>query len=77
MQKKKKILIIDDDEAIRDSCRQVLSRKGYDVQTTANPKYPQMEQINKEELELAIRGKKSPQEAAAAIEQRTNDVLKS
>ncbi len=37
MQKKKKILIIDDDEAIRDSCRQVLSRKGYDVQTTANP----------------------------------------
>ncbi len=47
------------------------------VQTTANPKYPQMEQINKEELELAIRGKKTPAEAAASIEKRTNDVLKS
>jgi len=47
------------------------------VQTTANPKYPALEQINKEELEFAIRGKKSPQEAAAAIEQRTNEALKS
>lgn len=30
-QKSAKILIIDDEEAIRDGCRQVLTRKGYDV----------------------------------------------
>ena len=31
---KKKILIIDDEESIRDGCVQVLSRKGYQVEST-------------------------------------------
>src|SRR4030043_468764 len=32
--KSRKILIIDDEEAIRDGCRQILTRKGYHVDTT-------------------------------------------
>ena len=32
--KSKKILIIDDEESIRDGCRQILTRKGYHVDTT-------------------------------------------
>ncbi len=35
--KKKRILIIDDDEAIQDGCRQVLSRKGYEVECAGEP----------------------------------------
>ncbi|MBN1662206.1 MAG: sigma-54-dependent Fis family transcriptional regulator [Deltaproteobacteria bacterium] len=35
--KKRKILIIDDEESIRDGCHQILSRKGYDVESTGNP----------------------------------------
>ncbi len=31
-----RILVIDDDEAIRDGCKQVLSRDGYDVQEASN-----------------------------------------
>ena len=34
--KNERILIIDDEEAIRDGCRQVLSRKGYPVETTGD-----------------------------------------
>jgi DNA-binding NtrC family response regulator len=34
--KKKKILIIDDEESIRDGCVQVLSRKGYHVESTGD-----------------------------------------
>lgn len=34
--KKKKILIIDDEESIRDGCVQVLSRKGYQVESTGD-----------------------------------------
>lgn len=35
--KAKKTLIIDDEESIRDGCHQVLSRMGYDVESTGNP----------------------------------------
>ena len=35
--KKKRILIIDDEEVIRDGCRQVLSRKGYEVEAIGDP----------------------------------------
>ena len=34
--KNKKVLIIDDEESIRDGCTQVLSRKGYQVESTGN-----------------------------------------
>jgi DNA-binding NtrC family response regulator len=34
--KERRILIIDDEETIRDGCCQVLSRKGYNVESTAN-----------------------------------------
>lgn len=34
--KKQRILIIDDEEVIRDGCRQVLSRKGYQVETAGD-----------------------------------------
>ncbi len=34
--KNKRILIIDDDEVIRDGCCQVLSRKGYPVESTGD-----------------------------------------
>ena len=34
--KKERILIIDDDEVIRDGCYQVLSRKGYLAETTGD-----------------------------------------
>lgn len=34
MTTKKKILIIDDEESIRDGCTQVLSRKGFQVEST-------------------------------------------
>ncbi len=33
---KKKILIIDDEESIRDGCTQVLSRKGFQVESTGD-----------------------------------------
>jgi DNA-binding NtrC family response regulator len=36
MTAKKKILIIDDEESIRDGCAQVLSRKGFQVQSTGD-----------------------------------------
>ena len=36
MTKKKKILIIDDEESIRDGCVQVLARKGYQVESTGD-----------------------------------------
>ncbi|MEN6318137.1 MAG: sigma-54 dependent transcriptional regulator [Syntrophaceae bacterium] len=36
MTTKKKILIIDDEESIRDGCTQVLSRKGFQVESTGN-----------------------------------------
>ena len=36
MMKNKKILIIDDEESIRDGCTQVLSRKGYQVESTGD-----------------------------------------
>jgi DNA-binding response OmpR family regulator len=31
-----KILIIDDEESIRDGCRQILSREGYHIEETGN-----------------------------------------
>ena len=31
-----KILIVDDEESIRDGCQQVLARKGYQVETTGH-----------------------------------------
>ena len=34
--KDKKILIIDDEESMRDGCTQVLSRKGYQVECTGD-----------------------------------------
>ena len=34
--KSRKILIIDDEEAIRDGCQQVLTRKGYHVDCTGD-----------------------------------------
>ncbi|PIP06037.1 MAG: hypothetical protein COX51_09700 [Syntrophobacteraceae bacterium CG23_combo_of_CG06-09_8_20_14_all_50_8] len=34
--KSKRILIIDDEDAIRDGCCQILSRKGYKVESTGN-----------------------------------------
>jgi len=34
--KNKKILIIDDEESMRDGCTQVLSRKGYHVESTGD-----------------------------------------
>ncbi|MGC9975838.1 MAG: hypothetical protein ABSC57_03865 [Syntrophales bacterium] len=34
--KDKKILIIDDEESMRDACTQVLSRKGYHVECTGD-----------------------------------------
>lgn len=46
VKKKRRILIIDDEEVIRDGCRQVLSRKGYEVDTTGD---------SIEGLELALR----------------------
>lgn len=36
IKKKRKILIIDDEESIRDGCQQILIRKGYDVESTGN-----------------------------------------
>ncbi len=39
MTAKKKILIIDDEEAIRDGCMQVLSRKGYQVESAGDAKH--------------------------------------
>jgi DNA-binding NtrC family response regulator len=36
VKKEKRILIIDDEEIIRDGCCQVLSRKGYPVESTGD-----------------------------------------
>jgi two-component system response regulator HydG len=36
VKKNKRVLIIDDEEAIRDACHQVLTRKGYAVETSGN-----------------------------------------
>jgi DNA-binding NtrC family response regulator len=36
VKKSKKILIIDDEESIRDGCHQILSRKGHDVESTGD-----------------------------------------
>ena len=33
----RKILIIDDEESIRDGCHQILTRKGYHVESTGEP----------------------------------------
>jgi len=34
---KRKILIVDDEDSIRDGCHQILSRKGYEVESTGDP----------------------------------------